>query len=173
MLIYPHQRGLIHATNAAAALEFAIVSIPFLMFLFAILYTGLVEFYQLTFDEAVRNAARQIQIDGPAASSGAGFIAAVCSEFSTVAPNCTATVTYNIQGSAPTSGFATLTPVTLPTSGVLGNVFFSGTAQAQNVNVLVQAAYKLPFVIPFFSAVITSTGTTSILATTSLRVEPY
>lgn len=164
---------LLRSRAASAALEFAIVAIPFLTFLFAIIDSGLEEFYQLAFDEAVRNAARQIQVYGPAATSGPAFANAVCTEFSILAQNCVASISYTVQASTIASGFAGLSPVTLPASGQLANEFFSGTAPAQNVNVLVQAAYPLPFAIPFFSKLITGNGTNSILATTTLRIEPY
>lgn len=159
--------------RAAAALEFAIVVVPFLTFLFAIFGAALNALYQLAFDEAVRNAARQIQIDAPAGTSAASFASAVCTEFGFLAPNCLNSLSYNVQASTPASGFAGLTPVTLSGSGQLANAFFVGTSRADNVNVLVQVAYQVPFYIPYFSTLLTATGTRSILATTTVRVEPY
>ena len=72
------------------------------------------------------------------------------------------------------AGFASLTPAKLSASGALANTFFaSGTAFAPDVDVLVQVAYPLPFTFPFIGALATMTGTNSVLATATVRVEPY
>ncbi len=161
------------ARSGAAALEFAIIALPFFAFLFAIIGAGLDGFYQLTFDEAVRNAARQVQIDAPAARSASAFASAVCSEFGGLAPNCTANLTYNLQSSATTSGFASMSPAAISANGTLPNGFLASGGNGDNVNVLVQAAYPLPFVIPFFAKLITGTHTSSIMASAAIRIEPF
>ena len=145
-----------------------------MLFLFASLGVGLIGFYQLALDEAVREAGRQIQIDAPAGASGSNFATAVCRTFSSMAPDCTASVTYNVQASTLSAGFGALTPVPLPATGKFGNAFFaSGTAYAAGVNVLVQVSYPLPFNLPYVGVLITATGTNSIMSTTAFRVEPF
>lgn len=174
-----HQPALIAAQLrrdrwAVVTLEFAMVGPVFLLFLFAALGVGLVGFYQLVLDDAVREAGRQIQIDGPAASSGSGFVAAVCRTFGSLASDCTANLTYNVQASTPSAGFAGLVPATLASTGKFGNAFFtSGTAYAPNVNVLVQVAYPLPFTLPYIGKLVTFTGTNSVLSTATVRAEPF
>ena len=159
--------------RASASLEFAIVAVPFFSFLFAIMGAGLDGFFQLTLDDAVRNAARQLQIDSSASASGAGFAASVCSEFGLIAPACRSQLSYNVQSSSPSAGFASITPAALTSSGFYPNTFMTGAAFADNVNVLVQVALPLPFRWPFFSTLMTGTGTPSIVATTSIRAEPF
>lgn len=160
--------------RAVVALEFALIGPVFMLFLFASLGVGLVGFYQVVLDDAVREAGRQLQIDGPAAASGSNFVAAVCRTFGSLASNCAAGLTYNVQASAPAAGFAGLSPVALPANGQFSNAFFtSGTAYAANVNVLVQVSYPLPFTLPYIGALITATGTNSVLSTTTVRVEPF
>jgi hypothetical protein len=145
-----------------------------MLFLFTALGVGLIGFYQLVLDDAVRDAGRQIQMDGPAASSGSNFVTAVCQTFGALASDCTTSLTYNVQASTPSAGFAGLSPATLAASGNFSNAFFaSGTAYAANVNVLVQVAYPLPFTLPFIGALITATGTNSVLSTTTFRAEPF
>ena len=160
--------------RAVAALEFAIVGPVYLMFLFAAFGVGLVGFYQLALDDAVRDAARQIQIDGPARLNKSSFVSAVCQTFGYLASDCTTSLTYNVQASTATAGFAGLTPATLPSSGNFGTHFFdSGTPYAGGVNVLVQVAYPLPFNLPYIGSLVTTTGTNSVVSTSTIRVEPY
>ena len=157
--------------QGVVALEFALVVPVFLLLLFAILGAGLDGFYQLALDDSVRDAARQMQIAGPASTSAASFVTAVCNEFATLAPGCSTNLTYDVQTNAAPASFASLIPVTVPASGNLSNAF-PGTLPA-NSNVLVQVSYKLPFVLPFIGTLITFTGTNSILSTTTIRMEPY
>ena len=160
--------------TGVTALEFAIVCPVFLLLLFAILSAGITGLIQLALDDSVRDAARQLQIDTPASTSAAGLVAAVCAEFAAVSPNCTNTLTYNVQAATQTAGFASITPAKLSASGALANNFFSnGTGFAPNVDVLVQVAYPLPFSFPFIGALATLNGTNSVLSTTTVRVEPY
>ena len=167
------RRTLTRCRRAAASLEYAIVSVPFFMFMFAIMGAGLDGFFQMTLDDAVRNAARQLQLDSSASASGAGFVASVCGELGLVATNCTSQLTYSIQSASPSAGFASIVPAALPSSGQFSNVFLSSGAFADNVNVLVQVALPLPFHWPFFATLITGTGTGSIVAATSVRAEPF
>ena len=165
--------------RAVAALEFAIVGPVYLTFLFTAFGVGLVGFYQLALDDAVRDAARQIQIDAPAATSAANFVSAVCQTFGALASDCTTNLTYSVQTSAPATGaayagFAGLTPVALPSSGPSSGQFTPAfTPAAPNVVVLVQVAYPLPFLLPYIGALVTTTGTNSVVSTATVRVEPY
>ena len=160
--------------RAVAALEFALVGPVFLLFLFAAFGVGLVGFYQLALDDAVRDAARQVQIDAPAATSKSNFVNAVCQTFGYLASDCATKLTYNVQASTAAAGFAGLSPATLPSSGNFGTHFFdSGTPYASGVNVLVQVAYPLPFTLPYIGLLVTTTGTNSVVSTATVRVEPY
>ena len=159
--------------RGVTALEFAIVCPVFLLMLFAIFVQGITGLIQLALDDAVRDAARQLQMDTPASASASGFLAAVCAEFGAVAPTCTTTLTYDVQASLQSAGFASITPAKLSATGALNNSFFTGTAFAANEDVLVQVAYPLPFSIPLVGTFATLTGTNSVLATASVRVEPF
>ncbi len=172
--LYRQAVALLHDRGGGAALEFAIVCPVFLLLLLGVFCAGATGLIQLALDDSVRDAARQVQMDTPASATAAGFLAAVCSEFSLVAPNCSASLTYDVQGAPQSRGFASLTPATLNAAGALPNSFFgSGTAFAANIDVLVQVAYPLPFSIPLVGRFATLTGTNSVLATASVRVEPF
>ncbi len=166
--------ALLRDRRGVAALEFAIVCPVFLVMLLGIICAGVTGLIQLALDDSVRDAARQVQMDTPASASSGGFLAAVCSEFSVVTSSCTTSLTYDVQAAPQSSGFASLTPATLNAAGALPNSFFgSGAPFAANVDVLVQVAYPLPFSIPLVGTFATLTGTNSVLATASVRVEPF
>ena len=91
-----------------------------------------------------------------------------------LASDCTTKLTYNVQASKATAGFAGLSPATLPSSGQFGNTFFTTTnPYAPGVNVLVQVSYPLPFTLPYIGALVTTTGTNSVVSNATVRVEPY
>ncbi len=160
--------------RAVAALEFAIVGPVFLLFLFAAFGVGIIGFYQLALDDAVRDAGRQLQIDGPAATSKSSFVSAVCQNFGYLASDCTTSLTYKVQASTSAAGFTGLSPAPLDSSGNFTIAFFnSGTTYAAGVNVLLQVSYPLPFTLPYIGALITGTGTNSVVSTTTVRVESF
>jgi Flp pilus assembly protein TadG len=152
-------------------LEFAMVAPVFLALLFTIFGAGINGFYQYSLDEALRYAARQLQINGPASLSGSAFVAAVCAKFGSLASNCSSTLTYDVQSATYPGGFTSLTPAALPTSGNFGNSFMTGAAPAMGVAVLAQVAYPIPFAIPF-NKYLTGTGSPTIMAVTTVLVEP-
>lgn len=160
--------------RAATALEFALTAPVFLLILFGIFGAGITGLIQLLLDDAVRDAARQLQIYTPASMTASNFIGAVCNEFGAVSPGCTGALTYNVQAAPQSSGFASLTPAKLSSSGALANAFFSGSAPfTASSDVLVQVAYPLPFTFPFIGSFATMTGTNSVLATVTVRIEPF
>ena len=164
---HPGRRPL--GRRGVSALEFALVAPTFLLFLFAILGVGIAALYQRALDEAVRNAARQVQIGGPASQNGASLVAAICQEFP-LAGSCSTSLTYYVQSNSNTSLWASLRPVALPSSGKYSDGFQSCGA---NNNVLIQVAFPLPFLMPLIGAAVTFTGTNSIVTATTVRVEPH
>ena len=155
-----------------SSVEFALVGPVFCMCLIGPFGSGMIGLYQLWLDDCVRMAARQIQIDGPAASSPTSFVNAVCSNFGMLASDCSSSLTYSVQASPLVNGFASITPATLPASGKFTNAFFNGTAYGDNVNILVQVAYPIPFKLPYVGTIITMTNTVSILSSAIVRAEP-
>lgn len=168
----PPSRALGRDTRGVAALEFAIVAPLLTTCVLSSLGIGLIGFYQTVLDDAVRDAARQVQMATGASGSAPGFVAAVCARFGRLAPNCAQTLTYSVQAGAPSGPFSALTPRPLGASGTLGNDFFASRGFAPSAPVLVQVAYPLPFAVPVLGGVATATGTNSILATAAVRAEP-
>ena len=166
-------RSIFHDRRGAALVEFAITAPVFFLFLFAVFGVGLDAFYQQALDDAVRDAARQIQIGAQASSSSSNFVSAVCAEFGVLASSCQSNLTYSVQASSTAAGFASLSPQTLSASGQYSNAFFSSTAFAPSLPILVQVAYPLPFTLPYIGNLLTWTNTGSIVATAAVRAEPY
>ena len=159
--------------RAVVALEYAIVGPVFLLFLFAAFGVGIVGFYQLALDDAVRDAGRQVQINGPAASRNINFVSAVCQTFGYLASDCSEKLTYSVQASTASAGFAGLSPAKLDSYGNFSKAFFAATPYASGVNVLMQVSYPLPFTLPYIGALITATGANAVVSTTVIRVEPF
>ena len=168
----PLLRVLLRDSRGATALEFAVVAPLFVALLLSVLGVGLIGFYQTVLDDAVRDAARQVQMATPASGSASGFVAAVCAQFVRLAPNCAQTLTYSVQAGTPSGPFSALTPQPLSASGTLNNGFFASQAFARSAPILVQVAYPLPFTLPVLGGVATATQTNSILATAAVRAEP-
>ena len=164
-------RGL--GRRAVTALEFALLAPVMLTVMFAIFGIGLTAMFQVTLDNAVRSAARDIQIAAPAASSATSFVASVCDTFAILAKGCTTTLTYSVQAATQKAGFASIKPATIQANGTYKNAFFPTTPYGSDVNVVVQAAYVLPFTLPFIGSVFTNTGTNAIVAAASVRAEPF
>jgi Flp pilus assembly protein TadG len=74
--------------RATAALEFAIVSVPFIGFVLGMAITGMNLYLQHALDVALLVSVRQIQLGAvPVSQTAAGFISGVfCSNFATFAP---------------------------------------------------------------------------------------
>ena len=73
------------ADGGATAVEFAMISIPFLALLFAIFELGAIFLASSAIDAAVEQAARQIrtgQLQGTANNNAAGFKTLVCNSIS-------------------------------------------------------------------------------------------
>ncbi len=77
-ILWRQARLTLQDRRGASAIEFAIVCPVFLLMLFAILGYGITGLIQLALDDAVRDAARQLQMNTPASASASGFLAAVC-----------------------------------------------------------------------------------------------
>ncbi len=161
-------------TRSVTAVEFALIGPVVFLFLFAVLLTGVVQFWQLTLDDSARNAARLIAIGaGNAASgihNGSDLVNSICGEFGVGAPSCAGRLQYAVQG-APT--FASgIVPATVSASGNLSpNGTYTGIAVGQPF--LLQVVYPVPISIPLWPMnLITLNGTNAIISAAALVAEP-
>ena len=176
-------------TRADTAVEFAMIGSAFFLFIFGIFVVSIDQFWQMTLDDAVRNATRQVQIgkitQGPpdGATPTHSFVTAVCNEFGVAAPYCVNSLQYSVQGG---TSFSAITAATLSSNGTLSNTAtFSGVTatippstsptlvEATPEFLLIQVAYPLPFKIPLVpGGVATENGTPSLISTVASAMEP-
>jgi Flp pilus assembly protein TadG len=167
---------LLRERRSVTAVEFALIGPVLFFFLLSIMLLGVAQFWQITLDDAVRNAARQVAIGAANTSagvqSGPGFVTAVCNEFGQAAPNCGSTLQYSIQGAPSFTGSGGITPATLSAAGQLSpSSTFSGVTISEPV--LVQAVYPLPISIPLVPmSLVTLNGTPVIVSAAALVAEP-
>jgi Flp pilus assembly protein TadG len=176
------------------AVEFAMIGTAFFLFVFALFVIGVDQYWQMTLDDAVRNAARQVQEGNISATSSTSFITEVCSEFGAAAPRCSTTLQYSIIGATT---FGAMSPATLNANGTLtGGQTVTGSASpsyggvtltqqpfpavgsssaiaGQEEFLLIQVAYPLPFkllLLPGGTA--TENGTSSLYSVVALPMVP-
>jgi Flp pilus assembly protein TadG len=171
-------RRLARETRSDTAVEFALIGTAFFLFVFGIFVVSIDQFLQLTLDDAVRSAARQVQIGS--AKTSAIFVSDVCAEFGPEAPNCANALQYDVQLG---SSFSAMSPATLASGGTLtynnatnypaALVGSSCTTTSAPEFLLVQVAYKLPFKILLVpGGVATGNGTPALLSTVAVDMEP-
>jgi Flp pilus assembly protein TadG len=163
-------------TRSITAVEFAFIGPVLFVFVFAILLTGVVQFWQLTLDDAVRDAAREVAIGAGGSSSGVdsgtGFVNAVCGEFGQAAPGCSSHLQYVVQGAPNFTGSGGITPATISSAGQLSATpTFTGITASEPF--LVQVVYPVPISIPLVPlGLLTLNGTPSIISATAMVGEP-
>jgi Flp pilus assembly protein TadG len=181
-------RRFLRETRSDTAVEFAMIGSAFFLFIFGIFVISIDQFWQMTLDDAVRNAARQVSLDSPSnpVTTGPQFVTAVCKEFGVVAPGCNTTnIKYTVQSAA---SFSALQPATLSAGGTLTpSAFFSVTpttepspatstspaVPASPQFLLVQVAYPLPFkILAVPGGVATENGTPSLFSAVAMVMEP-
>lgn len=108
-------RGLIAARGGATAVEFAIVALPFLALLFAIMELGLLFMASTTLQSATAAAARQIrtgQLQAGADNNAAGFKALVCGGMSWISnADCMANMALDVRTFSSFSAISVSSPV--------------------------------------------------------------
>jgi hypothetical protein len=187
-------RRFLHETRSDTAVEFAMIGSAFFLFIFAIFVISIDQFWQMTLDDAVRNATRQVQIGKVMTDAttngvtpGAQFVSDICNEFGAAAPDCKSTLHYSVQGGTSFSG---ITPATFNSNGTLtgtnvDDASFPGVTATIPLRVvptpmdatpeflLVQVAYPLPFkILAVPGGVATENGTSSLYSVVATAMEP-
>jgi hypothetical protein len=135
---------------------------------------GIYQFWQLTLDDSVRNATREVQIGK--VTNGIDFVTAICSEFGAATTNCgPGSIQYSVQAAG---SFAAITPATIGPNGILSNSStFSGVSSSTATTpifLLVQVAYLAPFQIPLIpTGVATEDGTRAFLSAVATVMENF
>jgi Flp pilus assembly protein TadG len=164
------------AREGVAAIEFAIVSIPFLMLLFSILELGILFMASTAIEAAATNAARQIrtgQLQQGSANNAAGFRSLVCADMSWISSNdCNANLSVDVR---TFSSFSAIN-VTPPVSGAAidsTQLTFSDGAPCDIV--LVRVFYPWTLITPLLEPGLPNLGPNQRLLATAIafRNEDY
>lgn len=165
---------LLRADDGAAAVEFALVAVPFLALLFAILQTALVFFATQTLDAAVQSSGRLI-MTGQAQTANytaANFKTAVCNRIVSIF-DCPGKMYVNVRTFTNFGSASTSAPYN--GSGQLDTTAMSYSPGSAGSVVVVQLYYQLPIYMSLLnSAMSNQSGNNRLLISTAVfQNEPY
>lgn len=160
--------------EGAAAIEFAIVAVPFFFVIFAILELGVIFLVDSMMESAVQQASRLVRT-GQAqegAVSPAEFKSALCDEMSVFSGDCQTRATVDVRV-IPQFRDPDLTDPTA--DGVLGPDDGGFDPGAAGDLMLVRVWYEQPVITPMLSQALTrlDSGGALISVTTAFRNEPF
>jgi Flp pilus assembly protein TadG len=154
------------ADGGATAVEFALVAIPFLMLIFAIIELGLVFLVSLTLESAIVDAGRtirtgQVQTTGGTADS---FKTTVCNKVGWLGVDCASALQLDVRTFPDyTTGATSAVPATM-----------AWTPGGPGSTVLVRAYYTWPLVTPLLRTGLQEAGGKRVIyAATAFTNEPY
>ncbi len=168
-------KSLVPDNSGAAAVEFAIVAVPFLALLVAIFQTGIVFLASRVLDEVVTQASRYI-LTGQAQTSDMSqseFAANVCNN--TFAMFSCANLMINVQNYASFAGANISTPtLTFDAQGNVSNAWTWAPGNPGDI-VVVQLMYQWPIVLgPLgFNLANLANGNRLLVSTAVFKNEPY
>jgi Flp pilus assembly protein TadG len=160
--------------DGAAAVEFALVALPFLALTFAILETALVFFADQTLEAAVSDTSRLI-MTGQAQTAGfsqADFKQAVCNRLAGGLFDCANGVYIDVKNYSSFTSISTASPVT---SGKLDKTKLAYTPGGPGCIEVVSVYYQWPIYVSLLGNNLAnlSNGTRLLVATSVFRNEPY
>lgn len=160
--------------DGTAAVEFALIAVPFLALIFAILETALVFFAGQTLETAVSDAGRLI-MTGQAQTAGfsqADFKNQVCSRLAGGVFDCTNGVYVNVKTYASFSAVTTAPPVN---NGQFDTSKMSYTPGGPGCIVAVSLYYQWPIYVSLLGDNLSNLngGNRLLVATSVFRNEPY
>jgi Flp pilus assembly protein TadG len=152
--------------KGAAAVEFALVIVPFLGLTFAMFEIGWAAFVSSSLENATSDTARMIRTgrdDAPASASA--FKQAICERMIISTAECQARMTVNVQTFDSYSAMSGWTPPT-------DDSFVVGGARAIH---MVRASYRQPLITPLFNLYPRDdeTGDITLRSTFAFRNEPF
>jgi Flp pilus assembly protein TadG len=184
---FVHQRGFHRRKDGATAVEFALIAIPFLMVLFAVLETALSFWSQQVLETAVSDAARQVytgrfqkDIQAAGALAGAPLSAAeVATRFQTlVCSRVTAVfacsrVKFDIRSISDFNSVSLTLPVN--SSRQFDTASWQVTQPVPNSIVVVRAAMEYPVIFPLLKLGngALASGNKLVMASAAFMTEPY
>jgi Flp pilus assembly protein TadG len=164
------------ANGGATAVEFALVALPFLTMIFALLELGVIFLISMTLDDATMTAARQIrtgqlQTAGGASNTQAGFQTLICANMTWIT-TCSSDLYVDVETYPSFTTASPANPVTGGTFNAAALGYNPGTAQSV---VVVRSYFRWKLITPFLDQALEklSDGEAVITSTATFRNEPY
>jgi Flp pilus assembly protein TadG len=165
-------RRFVRRQDGAAAIEFGLVMLPFLMLMFLIMETALLFFAGQTLETAVADSARLIKTGQAQSFSEATFKTEVCKRIYALF-DCSSGMYVDVRDY---TSFASISN-TVQTDPATGNPItqFSTGALATGQIAVVRLMYKWPILFPLTQKFLGDSGGTSrlLVATAAFRNEPF
>jgi len=163
--------------RGVSAVEFALISLPFMVLIFGILELAMVFLAATTLENAVENASRKIRTGAfqtSGASNKADFKALVCGGMTWLGSDCAAKLTVDVRTFSNFSSLASNNPLAAPTFNASQTCFSPG--QPGDI-VLVRAYYEWKLFTPVIDSALQNMGGGSgkrlISMATAFRNEPF
>ena len=168
-------RSLIRSERGAAAVEMALVAVPFLMLLFGIVEIGLIFMISTSLENGMDLAARTIrtgQLQTAGSATAASFKTTICNSFGWFQADCNTNLAVDVR---TYSTFASVTAPQPVQNKVFNNAALTFTPGTPNDIVVVRAYYKWTLIAPFFNQAFQQLngGVALLTATAAFRNEPY
>lgn len=163
------------ARRGAAAVEFAMLALPFFGLLCGIIEIGMIYVVATTLEDATNTAARQVrtgQLQTGGTSTAVTFVNQICAQLSWLGSNCTSNLNIDVRT------FGQFASVTAP-SPVINGVFTPSTLQftmgGPGDIVVVRSYYQWTLFTPMMNPALQTLGggKTLISSTATFRNEPY
>jgi Flp pilus assembly protein TadG len=160
--------------RGAAAVEFALVSIPFFALTFAILDIGMVYFVSIALENATDAAAREIrtgQLQTQGGATAATFKTLICNNMSWIA-SCTSNLSVNVEEFSTFQSISQPSPVT---NGAVNQASLQFQTGGPGDIILVQSFFQWTVLAPSLDNISTplSGGKTLLSAAVVFQNEPY
>jgi Flp pilus assembly protein TadG len=163
------------ARGGAAAVEMALVAMPFFMLLFGILELALIFLVSSSLENATAQAARTIRtgsFQNGATPTAAAFKTTICNDFGWLQSDCTSNLYVDVRTFANFTSIAAPQPVQ---NGVFNAAALTCNPGSPGDIVVVRAYYQWPLIAPLMSQALQQLngGKTLITSTATFRNEPY
>jgi Flp pilus assembly protein TadG len=161
--------------GGSAAIEFAMVALPFLMLICGILEISMIYLVSTTLENATADVARQIrtgQLQTAGGATAATFVSSICGELSWLGSKCSSNLYVDVRTFASFSSVNQPSPIQ---NGQLNQNNLTFTPGSAGDIVLVRAFYQWKLFSPLIDQMSASLngGSTMITATAAFKNEPY
>jgi Flp pilus assembly protein TadG len=161
--------------RGSAAVEFAMVALPFLALIFGILEISMVYLVSTTLENATSDTARKIrtgELQATGTATAATFASSICGELSWLGSNCSTNLYIDVRTFSSFADINQPSPVSGGTVNTKALQFSPGVA---GDIVLVRAFYKWTLFTPLLDGMAAQLngGSTLLTATAAFKNEPY